>query len=100
MQFTFLIAGLIGVLTGTRFRAKALIVICATTFAGTLVIAILAEWSAWGAVAAAFGLTFTLQVFYVVGLLLVFGKGELARRFAALTESQDDIPRRIGKTVP
>jgi hypothetical protein len=100
MQYTFFVAGLIGVLTGTRLRARALVVVCAGAFAGTLVTMIAGGWSVWASLGAAFGLTFTLQLFYLLGLMIVCGKNEFVRRFAALAESHENIPRRAGKTVP
>jgi hypothetical protein len=99
MQFSFFIAGLIGVLMGTRLRARALVLICAATFVATLIATILMGWSYWASIGAAFGLSFTVQAFYLVGLVLVFGKNELVKRFAALAESEQHLPRRIGKTV-
>lgn len=99
MQYSFIIAGLIGVLTGTMFRARALIAACGVTFVTALITLIVAGWSPWAALAGAFGLIFTMQAFYLLGLLLVYGRARLAARFAALAGPRQDLRHRAGKTA-
>lgn len=100
MQFTILLAGLIGVLTGTSFRARALVAICSVTFVASLGIALASGCSILSSLGGAFATTFTLQFFYLVGLTLVYGKDELVRRFASLAEPREDMPRRLTKPTP
>jgi hypothetical protein len=99
MHYSFIVMSLIGMLTGGFFRASALVILCMITFIGTLITLIVMEWSIWAALATAFALTFALQVFYIIGALLVYGKAKLVARLSTLTRSQSAIPRRAGKTA-
>lgn len=67
MHYSFIVMSLIGMLTGGFFRASALVLLCMITFLGALITLIVMEWSIWAALAMAFGLTFSVQVFYIVG---------------------------------
>jgi hypothetical protein len=98
MQYSFFIVGLISMLTGTYLHASALIAICIAAFIIGIIAFIAIGWSALWAVAGAFGLVFTIQLFYIIGLLLVYGKDRLAERFLDISDDEDNLPRRAGKT--
>lgn len=99
MQYSSFVAGLIGVLVGTMFRARALVAACVVTFLASFLTMIVTGLSPWTALAIAFGLIFTMQAVYLLSLLLVYGRSRLAARFTVLTEPRQELQHRVGKTA-
>ena len=79
MQYAFMIAGLIGVLSGTRCSAKTLILISAITFLTSILIAYASGHSAGDAIDVAIALICTQQTAYYVSRSLAPGDAEIAQ---------------------
>lgn len=85
--------GLIGVLTGTRFRTEVLVFVTAVTFAIALISLLVSGYSIWISFLIAFKIIFILQFFYLIGVALLIGKTELTRRVTALIAQSKALPR-------
>ena len=94
MPMTYLVTSLIGLLTGTMFRAAALIIVSGVLFFGALVGGIVSGNTVLASIGTAFSLSFVLQISYLAGAMLVIGKGKIAKRITLPTLSHRESPRR------
>jgi hypothetical protein len=93
MPMTYFALGLIGVLTGRRLLAGALVLGSAVIFIATVAAALATGHSGWASLVAAFMLIFTLQIFYLLGLTFWVGGTEITRRFTIAIPKRKSLPQ-------
>jgi hypothetical protein len=81
MLWMFLAVGCIGILSGCLYRAPALIFLSALSFASIVLISLVARVAAADAALLAFSVVGSLQLGYLMGVVLRLGLDVLADRF-------------------
>jgi hypothetical protein len=71
MLWLYITAGGVGLILGLRFRVPAVVAASAVLLVGAITVGLVAGWSIWTTLAAAFGGAFILQCSYFAGLLLM-----------------------------
>jgi hypothetical protein len=79
MGITYFVVSVIGVLLGTAFRAQALTVVSGAIFLSFTLTAIAAGYSVLLAIGIGLAAAYGTQLFYLIGLVLVFGDLATAR---------------------
>jgi hypothetical protein len=76
MTWALIAVGIAGLVTGTRFRMQAVIVLSAVVCTATFATALCASWTFLSALGSGFVLTTVLQLSFMSGAVLTFGRNQ------------------------